>query len=69
MSENEVAAVLDIQSLCDPDAIDCHSWLPVEVAGAELDFCAVCSMAGAISVAAATVNRIEPVHLESDSRW
>lgn len=42
---SEIAAVLGVTSLFDPDEIDCYSWLPVEVAetGVELDFCAICS--------------------------
>lgn len=39
---NEVAAVLGVRPLCEPEAVECHSWLPVHLeSGAELDFCAI----------------------------
>jgi hypothetical protein len=41
---NEVAAVLGVRSLFEPEEIDCGTWLPVELEdGGELDFCGVCS--------------------------
>ena len=40
---NEIAAVLEVQSLCGP-ALDCHAWLALSLEdGAELDFCSLCS--------------------------
>lgn len=41
---SEIAAVLGITPMFDPDEIDCYAWLPVEIGdtGCELDFCAIC---------------------------
>ncbi|MBE0610080.1 MAG: hypothetical protein IH609_11910 [Dehalococcoidia bacterium] len=44
MAVNEVAAALGVRPLFEPEAVECHSWLPVHLeAGARLDYCAVCS--------------------------
>lgn len=43
---NEIGIVLGISPLFPNGGCECHSWLPIHLGEAVLDFCAICGLTG-----------------------